>query len=180
MTATDRSAIQEIIQKVFEEARCSKGAPFEPDRLAAFLTSPAPATGKRASDTLTGRRRLCRFIESLQLELGICFTKEEWERGFGLSDLVDLADTKLRNPAQAERLALKRKREARVSLVAEPIRFGLVIGAVAALPAALGNPLVRILAAVLWVAAVVATISLNARQYRYAQKLAARTSSRAA
>ena len=118
-------------------------------------------------------------MDALQLELRICFTDEEWNRGFSLSELVDLADAKLRNPQQAERLAAKRAKEARTALVDESVKFGLIAAVILALPAVLGSPLLRILAITVWLTAFVAIIALNARQYRYAQKLAARTSSNA-
>ena len=179
MKPIDRSAIQKIVLGAFEESRDQKGAPYEADRLLAFLSLPAPATGKRTRDTFAGRRRYCQFMDSLQLELGICFTDEELNRGFSLSELVDLVEAKLRNPQQAERLAVKRTEEARKALLDEPIKFGLVAGVILALPAVLGSISLRILAVTLWLAVIVATIAMNAKQYRYAQRLVARTSSNA-
>jgi hypothetical protein len=174
-TALNRADIHKVILDVFEEAREAKGVPYEPDRFLAFLTLRPPAPGRRAADTFSGRRRFVRFVDSLQLELGICFTNEELEPGFGLTELVDVAEAKLRNPEQARRLAARRKKEARVALTDEPLKFGILAGCILAFPAVVGGPLLRVLAVLLWTATVAAVVTVDARHFRYAQKLVERT-----
>jgi hypothetical protein len=173
------SEIREVIVRLFEAAREAKGAPYEPERLLAYLTAPPAPTGRRAVDSFAARRRFVRFMDSLQLELGICFTLGEWERGFGLEDLVRAAEKKLSAPARQLRLAEKRLRGARGRLVAEPINAGLAMAALLALPAAYGGRAVRGLLTLLWVAGIALAIKVSAGQYRYAQRLVARIASRA-
>lgn len=79
----------ERVLQIFEASRQTPGTPYEPERLLAFLTDPPTDRGRMVRDTFSGRRRFVKFMEALQLELGICFTKEEWDRGYSLSQLTE-------------------------------------------------------------------------------------------
>src|SRR5262245_49397578 len=92
----------------------------------AFLTSPAPSAGRRVADTFAGRRRLVGFLETVQLECGVCFSNDDWDRGIGLDEFVQLVDRKAAKPGYALRLARDRLRSARARLVDSPIKFGLL------------------------------------------------------
>ncbi len=65
-------------------------------------------------------------MNAVQLELGICFALDEWERGLGLDDMVKLAAAKLARPDKSLRLALQRLEAARRRRVSDPIKFGLL------------------------------------------------------
>jgi hypothetical protein len=61
----DRDAeARDAIARIFERTRATPGAPSEPERLLAFLTSP-PIPGKRVADTFAGRRRWVRFMNAV-------------------------------------------------------------------------------------------------------------------
>jgi len=104
---------RDVVLGIFEQVRQRPKEPYEPERLLAYLTEPAPAKGRRVADTFAGRRRFVRFMNAVQLELGICFTLEEWESGFGLDDMVTTAVAKIGNPARGLRLARQRLEAAR-------------------------------------------------------------------
>jgi hypothetical protein len=163
------------VLRLFEEARQSPGAAYEPERFMAYLTSPPASSGRRVADTFAGRRRLVRFMDSVQLEFGICFTNEEWERGLALAEFTTLVEAKRANPKQAERLAAKRLQEARTSRTDEPIKFAILAGVLLAVPAAFGGPIVRALLILLWVAIILTVVIVNVRQCQYARKLVERT-----
>ena len=169
---------EDAIVRVFETSRADKGAPYESDRILAYLTAPPAPKGRRVADSFEGRRRFVRFMEGLQIDLGICFTNEEWERGFGLTELVQAVEAKLERPKQQKRLAEKRVREARAALFDEPIKFGIIAACLFVIPAALGGVAVMLVLGLLWMAVVVAIAWVNTKQYRLAQSLVTRISSR--
>ena len=168
------SEIRDTVLRLFESEREAKGSPYEPERIFAYLTYP-PAPRRRSADTFAGRRRFVRFMDSLQLELGVCFTSQEWDRGLGLHELVDLIQKKRASPKQQERLALKRVGEARRTLMGEPVTFGVVAGLLLALAGLVfPGPAVRLLLLLLWIAIVAGVAAVNARQYRLARQLVER------
>ena len=65
-------------------------------------------------------------------------------------------------------------RESRAALKGEPIKLGLIAGILLAIPAALGEPAVRIALALLWAALVAAVVRLLARDPANARRLVAR------
>ena len=171
------TSVRDSIVRIFERTRRAPGAPYEPDRLLAFLSDP-PAPGNRVADTVAARRRWVRFMNAVQLELGICFTQEEWDRGFGLDQLVKLASEKADKPEQQLRLARKRLEEARRNRTSEPIKFALLllpilIGAVAA-----DSWVVKGSLLLLWLAGVGAVIALSESEVRYSTRLVNRIQSR--
>ena len=161
------------IAGIFERTRQTPNTPYEPERLVAFLTHP-PAPGKRVADTIAGRRRGVRFMNALQLEMGICFTQEEWERGFGLDDLAALTAAKQAKPDQGLRLARKRLEEAGRRRAGEPLKFALLmlpilIGAVAAD----AWPIKAVLL-LLWLGGVGLVAWLSFAEVRYSRELVSR------
>jgi hypothetical protein len=170
---TSSNDLRGAIAGIFERTRQTPNMPYEPERLGAFLTHP-PAPGKRVADTFAGRRRWVRFMAALQLEMGICFTQEEWERGFGLDDLAALTAAKQAKPDQGLRLARKRLEDARRRRTGEPLRFALLmlpilIGVVAAdaWPA-------KAVLLLLWVAGVGLVAWLSFSEVRYSRELVRR------
>jgi hypothetical protein len=68
--------VSEAVRRLFEDARKRKGAPVK--RTGFWPTSPSRRhNGRRVADTFAGRFRFVRFMESVQLEFGICFTNQE-------------------------------------------------------------------------------------------------------
>ena len=118
-------------------------------------------------------------MDRVQLDFGICFTNEEWDRGLGLNDLIEIVEAKMKNPEPQRRLAEKRVREARAALVGEPVKFGIITGCLFLVPAALGEWVVRVVLATLWLVVVIAIVWMNMKQYRLARSLVARMASRA-
>jgi hypothetical protein len=175
---TNGSEIRETILRLFEAARQTPGASCEPERFLAHLTTPPASTGRLVADTFAGRRRFVRFMDALQLEMGVCFTNEEWERGFGVDELVRLVEAKRGSPEPQLRLAEKRAREARAALVAEPARIGFLAACLLAVPAVVGNMAIRVPLVLLWLATTGTVALVSARQRRHAQRLVARIARR--
>lgn len=172
------SEIEAVVLRLFEAARKNPGAAYEPERFMAYLTSPPPP-GRRVADTFAGRRRFITFMDAVQLEFGVCFTNEDWERGLGVAEFTSLVEAKRANPKAAQRLAARRLQEARTSRAGEPIKFAIVAGALLAVPAVVGGLVVGSLMMLLWIAIAVAVFVVNDKQYQYAQKLVARTAAAA-
>jgi hypothetical protein len=169
------SEIHDTVVRLFESAREAKGSPYEPERILAYLTEP-PAPRRRSADTFAGRRRFVRFMDSLQLEFGVCFTSQEWDRGLGLDELVDLIQKKRASPKQQARLARKRLDEARRQLIGEPVTFGVIAGIPLVLAGLVFTGLgVHVLLALLWMGIVAGVAAVNASQHRIARVLVERT-----
>jgi hypothetical protein len=166
--------LRDAILDIFERVRQRPGAPYEPDRFLAFLTDPPPGKGRRVTDTFAGRRRLVRFMNGVQLALGICFTLDEWERGFGLDDAVQLVAAKIAKPSQGLRLAQQRLQAARARQASDPLKFGLLTA-----PVLLGAffasswPL-RFALALLWTAITGGVATLAVMEVEYSRRLVAR------
>ena len=174
MKDSSPAKIDPAVLRLFEAARARPGEHYDGDRFLAYLTQPPAPTGRRVADTFEGRRRFVRFMDSVQLELGVCFSNEEWERGFTLNDFMQRLEAKIAKPEAALRLARQRLQQARISLTDEPIKFGLLaipllVAAIVLHPIAL-----RILLAALWAAIVGGVLIVNAAGYRYAKKLVRR------
>jgi hypothetical protein len=110
-------------------------------------------------------------MNAVQLELGLCFTQDEWERGLGLDDLVKLAAAKTAKPDQGLRLAQQRLEAARGRRISDPIKFGLLM-----LPFLVGAALanswpVRIALAMLWVAVTGGVVAFAISEGHYSQNL---------
>jgi hypothetical protein len=166
--------IHDAVVRQFEAARARPGTTYEPDRFLAHLTATPPVKGKRVADTFAGRRRLVRFYDAVQLDLGVCFTNEEWERGYSLTEFVALVETKTARPALGGRLARERARSARTHLVDGPVKFGLLAspllgGAIFARHAG-----VRLAFGGLWLAITGGILLLALRDHAYCRKLVAR------
>jgi hypothetical protein len=162
------SEIRKRVIRAFEAAREARGGAWEPERFLAFLTRKPAKTGKRVADTFAGRRRFVRFVEAMQLELGVCFTNEDWERGLGLDEFVSLVAAKVEKPDVALRLAERRVTESRARLVADPVKFAILFAPL--LVAALAFPPL----AALWLVTPLGVAWLARRDWQYAQRLAGR------
>ncbi len=174
-----KSAILQETLQIFESTRSTPAALFESDRFLAYLTNPPASTGLRTIDTFEGRRRYVRFIDSVQLHFGVCFTVKEWERGLHLEDFVELVAQKVANPRQAQRLAQQRLKEARATLRGEPIKSGVYAIPLLVAVFYASELAIRFVVLILWLAIVVGVLSVNVRAYRYAKLLAARIDGRA-
>jgi hypothetical protein len=165
---------RDTIVRLFQEARQNPSAPYDDDRLLAFLTDPPAAKGRRVRDTFAGRRRYVRFMEATQLELGICFTFEEWESGYTLDKLVALAESKAANPKQALKLTRQRLSDAQRRRINDPVKFGLL--AAPLLVVAMFAPfwVLRIGLAIVWLAITVGVAALVRGEVRYSERLIAR------
>lgn len=166
--------IRDTVTRLFEEARQVKGAPYEPDCFLAYITTPPAPQSRRSADTFRGRRRFVRFMNSVQLALGICFTNEEWERPYRLEEFVLLAAIKASRPGPALRLAEKRLRESQVDRVDSMLKFGLLL-----VPLLLGaivssHVVVRVLLGTAYVALVGGIAVATSREHSYARSLVSR------
>lgn len=163
--------VHQRILRVFEANRKTPGATFESDRFLAYLTHPPVSRGKRPADTFAGRRRFVRFMEAIQLEFGVCFTYEEWARGFAVEELAHSIEVKRNNREAQHKLAEKRSREARAHLVSEPLKFAIFAGALLILPGIRASGMWRPVLLGLWAAIVGIVAWVNLQQLRSARKL---------
>jgi hypothetical protein len=169
-----RSEILAAITRLFEKARQANSETYDAKRFLAFLTAPPAPGGNRVADTFAGRRRFVRFMQSVQLQFGICFTNQEWERGYTLEDFANLVEAKIKRPADADKLSQKRLRESRNSLVTDPLKFGLFAIPILVASFAMHNVLARIILALTWIGIVSLSLFLNMQVYFYSKKLLAR------
>ena len=170
-----REPVSEAVRRLFEDARKRKGAPVEEERFLAYLTDPPAPTGRRVADTFAGRFRFVRFMESVQLEFGICFSNQEWERGVSLDQFATLVAAKAAEPGSARRLADKRLIEAQRRRTSDPLKFGLF--ASPALVVAMFSPswTLKVLFALSWALVVGVVTVVVLKDVRYAGRLVART-----
>jgi hypothetical protein len=169
--------LRDTILGIFEQVRQTPKAPYDPERLLAFLTDPPPGSGRRVADTFAGRRRFVRFMHRVQLELGICFTLDEWERGFDLDDAVELAAVKMAKPSQGLRLARQRLERARARLVLDPLKFGLLTSPFLMGPAFAPFWPLRLALALMWAAITGTVAAAVIMEVRYTRRLVARIES---
>ena len=172
MSASDVD-VRDTVLGIFERVRQRPSTPYDAERFLAYLTHP-PSNNRRVADTFRGRHRLVRFIHAVQLHFGICFTLDEWERGFGVDAFVELVTAKMARPGQGLRLARQRLQEAQRRRVEDPIKFGLFISPLL-IPAAASIPWpLRILAPLLWATIVGLVIAAVIGDLRHYRKLVAR------
>jgi hypothetical protein len=166
-----RQLIEEAVSRHFETARARPGTTYDRDRFLAYLTHTPATKGRRVADTFAGRRRFVRFIELVQLDLGVCFTNAEWERGYSLDDFVSLVDAKVSKPDAAARLARDRVRSARAHLIDAPIKFGIISALLLVAAVFASHTAVRVLLAVMWCAITGGVAHLAWREYTYSRTL---------
>src|SRR5262245_30983505 len=167
--------VKDNVLRLFEDARKRKGAPAESARFLAFLTDPPAPSGRRVRDTFAGRFRYVGFMQSVQLEFGICFTNAEWDKGLSIDDFAQLVLTKVMKPEQAKRLAEQRLGAARMRRRSDPLKFGLL-----ASPLLIGlmmssNWRFVALFSVPWALVVGGVAAFVVKDVRYAEKLVGRT-----
>jgi Flp pilus assembly protein TadB len=110
-------------------------------------------------------------MHAVQLSFGICFTNDEWKRGYGMEESVAPVAAKSSSRETAIQLAEKRLRESQADRVDSPLKFGLflvplLIGAALIPPAYL-----KVLLAVAYFLVVAAIVVLTQREYFYAREL---------
>jgi hypothetical protein len=171
--------IRTRLLSIFEQARQSPGAPYEPERLLAFLTEPPALEGRRVADTFAGRRRFVRFMNTIQLESGICFTLEEWDRGFSLEDLAKLVAAKMAKPDQGLRVAKQRLDQARRRRIADPVRFGLLTSPFLVVAGLADSWAARIAFGLVWAGIVGGVAAFSFSEVRYSRELVTRIAARA-
>ena len=167
-----------LLLGIFERTRQAPDAPFEPERLLAFLTDPPAAAGRRVADTFGGRRRFVHFMNAVQLEAGICFTVEEWDRGFGLDDLAELVTAKMARPDRALRLAKQRLEQARRRRVADPVKVGMLALPLPVWAALAESWAVSVGLALVWTGLVGSVAAVCHSEMRYCRQLVSRTTGR--
>ena len=164
---------------MFEAERRKKGGEYDPDRFLAFLTAVPASKGNRVADTFGGRRRFVRFMEAVQMEFGVCFPNEDWDRGFTMDQFVECIELQMDNPAAAHRLAKRRLQEAQGSRKEEPLKFGLLMIPLLIAAVALHAVWIRILLIMTWVGVTGAVWMINTRGCVYARRLVERTAGKA-
>lgn len=167
--------IRAAVIRLFENARQSKSEPYDTERFLVFLTKSPISNGKRAADTFAGRRRFVRFMESVQLEFGVCFSNDEWDRGFTLDKFIECIESKIKKPEQAQRLAQKRFQESRAAIVNDPVKFGILAIPILLVAMMVQTVTIRVLFVVLWVGITFGILWLAAREYKYSKRLVDRT-----
>ncbi|HET6777632.1 MAG TPA: hypothetical protein VFH26_01960 [Gemmatimonadales bacterium] len=171
--------IRKRLLSIFEQVRQSPGAPYEPERLLAFLTDPPAPEGRRVADSFAGRRRVVRFMNAIQLESGICFTVKEWDRGFSLEELANLVAVKMAKPDQGLRLARQRLDQARRRRIVDPARLGLLTFPFLVVAGFADSWPARIAFALVWAGIVGGVAAFSFSEVRYSRELVSRIAARA-
>ena len=177
-TGATTTEIRDRVLTIFEQTRQSPGAPFEPERLLASLTAPLAPKGRRVADTFGGRRRFVGFMNTIQRDIGICFTLDEWDRGFGLDDLTKLVAEKAARPDQSLRLAQRRLEQARKRQVADPVKFALLTFPLLVVAAVTDSWVARIAFSLAWAGVVGSVAAFCLADLRYSQELVSRIAAR--
>jgi hypothetical protein len=120
-----------------------------------------------------------RFRNTIQLESGICFTLEEWDRGFSLEDLAELVAAKIAKPDQDLRLARQRLDQARRRRIADPVRFGLLTSPFLVVAGLADSWTARIGFALVWAGIVGGVAAFSFSDVRYSRELLSRIAARA-
>lgn len=97
----DRAKILEL----FEQTREDSTGPCEEDNFLQFLIKPS---GKNIDSTFKGKRYKIRFLEKIQMEFGICFPNDFYEKDWSLKDFAVYIDTRKKDRAANLRMARKR------------------------------------------------------------------------
>jgi hypothetical protein len=118
-------------------------------------------------------------MNAIQIEAGICFNLEDWERGLGLDELAKMVAAKMAKPEHALRLAKQRLEEARRRRVAEPVKFGLLTLPFLVLAGLADTWPARIAFALLWIGIVAGVAAFSIWEIRYSKELVSRIAARA-
>jgi hypothetical protein len=110
-------------------------------------------------------------MNAVQLELGICFTQEEWDRGFGLDQLTELAAGKAGAASQQARLTRKRLEDARRRRTSEPIKFAVLLAPILIGAVVADSWVVKGLLLLLWTGGVGFVIAVSVSDVRYNVRL---------
>ncbi len=100
------------IRALFDETREDPSAPFEEENFLQHLVRPAT---QPIDDSFKGKRFKNRFIDRLQLELGICLPDDALEKRWRFGDFVAYVEERRRKPAVNLRMAQKRLQESKGS-----------------------------------------------------------------
>jgi hypothetical protein len=118
-------------------------------------------------------------MNTIQLESGICFTLEEWDRGFSLEDLAKLVAAKIAKPDQGLRVAKQRLDQARRRRIADPVRFGLLTSPFLVVAGLADSWAARIAFALVWAGIVGGVAAFSFSEVRYSRELVSRIAARA-
>jgi hypothetical protein len=118
-------------------------------------------------------------MNAVQMDAGICFTLEEWERGFALDELATTVAAKMAKPGQARRLAKHRLDEARRRRVADPVKFGRLTLPLLVVAGLADSWAARIACALLWTGIVAGVAAFSISEVRYTGELVSRIAARA-
>ena len=112
----------------FEKFRATPGAPFDESHFLDYLLA-NPSGHGAVRNSFAGLQRFNRFIDTIETELGICFSQSDLERPFSVDALVDRA-----NVLQAARrgsLASLKKRERAGAGWTPVVLLDLLLGGIA-------------------------------------------------
>jgi len=118
-------------------------------------------------------------MNAIQMEAGICFTLEDWERGYSLDELARIVAEKMGKPEQAIRLAKQRLEEARRRRVADPVKVGFLTFPFLVLIGVANTWPARIACALLWTGIVAGVAAFSISEVRYTKELVRRIAARA-
>jgi hypothetical protein len=163
--------IHESVVRIFEEARQLKGSAYEEERFLAFLTDKPSSNGKHHEDSFNGCRRFWRFMNAAQLEFGVCFTTEEWDRSYSLSQFIAVVEEKTANAERGSQLARKRLREALVERKDRTVIWGLAVAVPLGIAALFVGKAITAFLGLVWVGACAGVYYYQTRQVGYARRL---------
>jgi hypothetical protein len=122
-------ATRDYVLSTFEKFRALPGTQFEESRFLDFLIA-NPAEVGAVRNSFAGLRRFNKFIDSIEVELGICFSQADLERTFSVDAFVERASTLQSSPKGS--LASLKNRERAGAGWAPVVLLDLILVAVAA------------------------------------------------
>ncbi|MBV6418121.1 MAG: hypothetical protein CMLOHMNK_02905 [Steroidobacteraceae bacterium] len=91
------SELREKIVALFERHRVSPGDAFDPEHFLDFLIA-SPRAGRAVYNQFSGLRRFNRFIDAVQLECAVCFSRKDRDANYSLDKFVDRIEELQRSP----------------------------------------------------------------------------------
>ena len=86
MQISDTDLRQQILE-IFEKSRKEPGAAYDEQRFLNYLIEP-PARHGEIKSSFAGNRRFVRFIDHVQAEFAVYFSKKDWDTNFSVDQFV--------------------------------------------------------------------------------------------
>lgn len=122
-------SVESKIIEVFETCRQAPNSPYDSARFLDFLVK-NPKSNKSIKDSFLGVRKYNAFMNAAQLEFGICFSNEDYDKAWSLEKFSERVEEKMKNPGAVRTLVKKRIGRSQKILVGNTIFISIFIAAI--------------------------------------------------